>query len=191
MNPRPEESPSPAATKRSPLRWISVLTDGTGYLSAIALIVATGAVLHGVIMRYFFKAPTLWQTEAATYLLILVAFIGSAYGLKHRAHVGVDLFVELLEPRKRLIARVTTAVLSVAVIAIVAVTATSMWWHAAANGHHATTSWGPPLGVVYAILPLGMLLLALEYVRQIVDAIDCLRRGEPEAAELVRRSAGH
>ena len=105
--------------------------------------------------------------------------------------MGVDLFVELLEPRKRLIARATTAVLSVGVIAVVAVTATSMWWHAAANGHHATTSWGPPLGVVYAILPLGMLLLALEYVRQIVDAVACLRRGEPEAAELVRRFAGH
>ena len=99
-------------------RWANVLSEIAGYLSAVALILATVFMTYGVSLRYFFGKPTVWQTEVSIYLLVFVTFVGAAYGLKHHAHVGVDLLVERLPLRPQLFVRVTTAVLALGVAAV-------------------------------------------------------------------------
>ena len=43
-------------------RWANTLSEIAGYLSAVALILATLAMMHGVLTRYLFGAHTVWQT---------------------------------------------------------------------------------------------------------------------------------
>jgi len=152
-------------------RWANAMSQLTGYLSGVALLLATGATMHGVASRYFFGHPTIWQTEFSIYLLMFVTFVGGAYGLRHHAHVGVDLFVQRLPSRPQLAMRVVAAVLSLVVVLIVLWTATDMWWEAYQNGWTSSTAWGPPLSVVYAILPLGMLLVACQYIAMVIEAV--------------------
>ncbi|MFZ5872683.1 MAG: TRAP transporter small permease, partial [Actinomycetota bacterium] len=64
-------------------RWANHLSQLTGYLSAVALVVATGVTLQAVLSRYFLGRPTVWQTEMSIYLLMFVTFVGAAYGLRH------------------------------------------------------------------------------------------------------------
>lgn len=160
-------------------RWANHLSQLTGYLSALALLLATGVTLHAVLGRYFLGVPTVWQTELSIYLLMFVTFVGAAYGLRHHAHVGVDLVVERLPLRAQLVMRIIAAIGALAVILVVLWTATLFWWEAVEGGFRSATAWRAPLSIVYAILPLGMLLVALQYVAFIIEGVNALRGGRP------------
>ncbi|GAA1137001.1 TRAP transporter small permease subunit [Ornithinicoccus hortensis] len=152
-------------------RWANALSELTGYLCGIALLAATAVTVQAVTARYFLGAPTVWQTELTIYLLMFVTFVGAAYGLKHHAHVGVDLVVEALGPRPQLILRLVTAVLCLGVVLIVFWTSFKIWLEAYEGGFTSSTAWRAPLSVVYTILPVGMGAVALQYVAMIVDGV--------------------
>lgn len=162
-------------------RWANTVSEIAGYLSAAALILATLAVVHGVLTRYLFGQPTVWQTEVSIYLLIFVTFVGAAYGLKHHAHVGVDLLVERLPVRAQLVARLVTAVLALGVLAAVIWTASHTWWEAVEGDFRSATALRAPLSIVYAILPLGMLLVSFQYLAFVIEGIQSLRGGSDQA----------
>lgn len=155
-------------------RWANWLSELTGYLSGVALVVATFVTTHGVFVRYVLRESTIWQTETTIYLLMFVTFVGAAYGLKHHAHVGVDLLVELVHGRVQLIWKTIAAVLCLAVVLVVLWTSYEMWYQAWQGGHRSATAWRAPLSIAYAILPLGMLLVALQYIAMIIEAVQGL-----------------
>ncbi|MFK5633413.1 MULTISPECIES: TRAP transporter small permease subunit [unclassified Ornithinimicrobium] len=159
--------------------WIS---EATGYLSALALVVATFVTAHAVFVRYFLKAPTVWQTETTTYLLMFVAFVGAAYGLKHHAHVGVDLLIDRVPERPQLVARLVTAVMCLAVVVIVMWTAYQNWHEAYLFDHRSATAFRFPLWIAYAILPLGMLAVTLQYLAMILEGVMALAGRLPISA---------
>ncbi len=158
-------------------RWANALSEAAGYLSGIALVLATLAMMHGVVTRYFLKSPTVWQTEISIYLLVFVTFVGAAYGLKHHAHVGVDLLVERLPMRAQLVVRVATAVLAMVVVGAVLYTAYGTWLEAYEGDFRTSTVLSTPLWIVYAILPVGMLLVLFQYLYFTIDAVQCLLAG--------------
>lgn len=170
-------------------RWASWLSELTGYLSGVALVVATLVTTHGVFVRYVLREPTIWQTETTIYLLMFVTFVGAAYGLKHHAHVGVDLLVEQVQGRVRLVWKLITAVLCLAVVLVVLWTSFEMWHEAWEGGHRSATAWRAPLSIAYAILPLGMLLVALQYIAMIIEGIQGLRGRIPLSDVLLMGAA--
>ena len=164
-------------------RWANVLSELAGWLSAAALIAATLVMMHGVALRYFFGLPTIWQTELSVYLLMFVAFVGGAYGLKHHAHVGVDLLVDRLPEKPRLVVRLVTTLLVLGVVLAVLYSSTAQWHEAYEGGFRSSTAWRAPLSVVYAIVPVGMLLIALQLVAFLIDGVlGLLGRLDPGAA---------
>ena len=172
-------------------RWANTLSEVAGYLSAVALVLATLAMMHGVVTRYFFGLPTVWQTEVSVYLLVFVTFVGAAYGLKHHAHVGVDLLVERLPVRGQLVMRLVTAVMSLIVVVAVIWTAYGTWWEAVEGGFRSPTSLRAPLSVAYAILPLGMLLVAFQYIAFVIEGIVGLRSGAETAEKAALLGQGN
>lgn len=176
-------------TRAVTFRWASWLSELTGYLSGVALVVATLVTTHGVFVRYVLRESTIWQTETTIYLLMFVTFVGAAYGLKHHAHVGVDLLVEQVEGRARLVWKLITAVLCLGVVLVVLWTSFEMWHEAWEGGHRSATAWRAPLSIAYAILPLGMLLVALQYVAMIIEGIQGLRGRIPLSQVLLMGAA--
>lgn len=158
-------------------RWANVLSEIAGYLSAVALVLATLIMTYAVALRYFLGSATVWQTETSVYLLVFVTFVGAAYGLKHHAHVGVDLLVDRLPPRPQLAVRLITGLLALGVVAAVIWTSYGTWWEATEGGFRTPTALRAPLSVVYAILPLGMLLVALQYIAFLIEGVERLIAG--------------
>lgn len=146
------------------LRLIDTLSEVIGYLSGIAIFLSALVIVHQVVARYFLGIPTVWQTEFSIYLLMFASFAGAAYGLKHRAHVGVDIIVEKLSPRTQSLLRIITSFFCLALILLVTWKAWGMWWEATKLGWKSSSLWGTPLTYPYFILPLGMSLLSLQYI---------------------------
>lgn len=172
-------------------RWANVLSEVAGYLSALALLLATAAMMHGVLSRYLLGRPTVWQTEVSIYLLIFVTFVGAAYGLKHHAHVGVDLLVERLPLRAKLVTRIVTALLATAVVLVVIWTSSHTWWEAVEGGFRSPTALRAPLSVAYAILPVGMLLVLFQYLAFVIEGIEALLSGKDQVGRAALLGQGN
>jgi TRAP-type C4-dicarboxylate transport system permease small subunit len=156
---------------RSPLlRYIDRLSELVGYISAVLILVSMLVVCYGVFLRYVLGASTVWQLELSTYFLMFAAFVGGAYGLRHGDHV--NLYVKLV-----------ASILGFLFIAVVAVIAYFLWWETTEAGRTSGTAWNVPLTYPYLIVPLGMTLIALQYLVIVVEFIQRIRTGDYAADE--------
>jgi TRAP-type C4-dicarboxylate transport system permease small subunit len=178
---------------RKPL-WIKAinwLSEASGYISGALIMAASLVVLHQVLVRYLFGLPSIWQTEMSIYLLMFASFVGGAYGLKHNAHVGVDLISIKLSPKAQIFLRIVTGALCLGLTVIVAWKGFHMWWEATDKGWRSDTLWGPKLTYPYFILPLGMLLISLQYIVIIYEDITSLKQAKEANAKTDLPSTGH
>lgn len=148
-------------------RAIDGITEFTGYLCGLFVLVAGLFNSEGVLAREVFNKSTTWQGEFSVYLLMAAALIGAAYTQKHEGHIGVDLLTTRLAARTRHIIDIAGKMLGFIVAVVIAVLAWDMWWEAIKANEHSETLWGPHLGFPYIIIPLGMSLLALQYLVRI------------------------
>jgi len=89
-----------------------VLTNLELIIASACIIVTTSLVLLNVVMRYFFKTGIYWSEEVATACFVWSVFIGAAAGYKHKAHVGVDMLINLCNPTwKKLLTIAVDAIL--------------------------------------------------------------------------------
>ncbi|HEX6923645.1 MAG TPA: TRAP transporter small permease [Bacillales bacterium] len=165
------------------VRTINWINEISGYLSAFALFLAALIIFYKVMVRYFFGIPTIWQTELSIYLLMFVGFVGAAYGLKHGAHVHVDLVIIKLSPRVQSVVRIIVSFLGLVLTVLVDYRAWHMWWIATEKGWHSESLWGPPLTYPYLILPLGMALVSLQFISLIYEEVICLKNGGHQQSE--------
>lgn len=71
--------------------------------SLIALILGLMTVITfaNVIARYIFNTNILWALETTVFLFAWLVLLGASYCVKTRAHLGVDVVINLLSPRAR------------------------------------------------------------------------------------------
>lgn len=153
------------------VRVINWISEFSGYISGIAILLATLTIGSQVVIRSMIGLPTIWQTELSIYLLMFATFVGGAYGLKKDSHVGVDIITEKLPPRVKSGLRIVTSCLSILLIIVIAWKGWEMWLEAINKDWHSETLWGPPLAYPYFILPLGMTLMALQYLTIIYEEV--------------------
>jgi TRAP-type C4-dicarboxylate transport system permease small subunit len=165
---------------RSPLllRYIDRLSELAGYASAVLILVSMLVVCYGVFLRYVLGASTIWQLELSTYFLMFAAFVGGAYGLKHGDHVNLSLIVDRLPEKTRLYVRLLASVLGFVFVAIVASIAYVLWWETTEAGRTSGTAWNVPLTYPYLIVPLGMTLIALQYLVIVVRIVQQIRTSD-------------
>jgi TRAP-type C4-dicarboxylate transport system permease small subunit len=173
----------PGNRRSSFLSFIDRLSELAGYMSAVLILVSMLIVCYGVFLRYVLGASTVWQLELSTYFLMFAAFVGGAYGLRHGDHVNLSLIVDRLPEKARLYVRLVASILGFVFIAIVAVIAFNLWWQTAQAGRTSGTAWNVPLTYPYFIVPLGMTLIALQYLVIVVQLFQRIRAGDYAADE--------
>ena len=75
-------------------------------IAAIAILVFD--VLWGVVSRYLLGEQSSWTEELARVLLIWVSLLGGALAYSAKIHLGLDLFVNSLDPHSRKTVMVAT-----------------------------------------------------------------------------------
>ena len=171
---------------RSPLllRYIDRLSELAGYMSAILILASMLIVCYGVFLRYVLGASTVWQLELSTYFLMFAAFVGGAYGLKHGDHVNLSLIVDRLPEKVRLYVQLVASILGFLFVAIVAAIAYVLWWETTEAGRTSGTAWNVPLTYPYLIVPLGMTLIALQYLVIVVRIFQQIRTSDHRPDEV-------
>lgn len=86
--------------------------------------------------------------------------------------------MQVLPGRVQIGVRLLAAVLGLALVLTIAVVSGFMWWEAVERGARSGTAWNPPLSYPYFILPLGMGLIALQYLSVVAGLFRALLAGE-------------
>ena len=152
--------PATAPRWRRALEW--PLEDWIGSLLAGAILVVMSIQ---VFLRYVLNESLIWSDELSRYLLVAMAFIGTATGMRKGNHIRIDVIDYVLPPAAR---RALWILIDVAVFAYLAY----VFWLSLDMlrifHRRPSTAMGVPMSIPYAAVTVGFglaaLRLALRYV---------------------------
>lgn len=147
-------------------------------LSMLALLAAATILTLSVVLRYFLKVPTDWQDEAAVFLLVGVTFMCGAHVQAQRGHVGIEAVSSLLSPALNRLRQWLCDVASAGFCAFFSWKSWTLFHEAWVEGQTTSSSWAPPLALPYALMAVGMTLLALQIALQAASAY-CSKEPQP------------
>jgi TRAP-type C4-dicarboxylate transport system permease small subunit len=149
-------------------------------VNAAAVLLFTGMVAVtalGVFYRYVLSAPLPWTEEADRYMFIWLTFIGASITMRYKAHIAVDVLVRYLNPRVKLWLAI---VAQVSVLAFLLVVANASLQVVEVTMETRATATDIPVGLVYAAVPTGCILIAIETLRITFATLKTMR-GEVSA----------
>ena len=82
---------------------LEAVTDLFGQVAAFATLALVLLVASNVLLRYFFRAGSVWSQELEWHLLAPIALLGIPYALMQGDYVRVDVLYDRFSDRTRLI----------------------------------------------------------------------------------------
>jgi TRAP-type C4-dicarboxylate transport system permease small subunit len=150
------------------LTWLAELLAEIGLIGLLLI------VFHEVIVRYVFDSPTLFSVELSEYLLVLVVFMSIGWVLKEDRHVSVTFVVDLLPEKMRLGLKLLTSLLTMAFLGILVWKGGRTTLTAYTGNYHSSSLLDFPMWIPYSLIPLGALVLSLQYIVKIGEVIQSL-----------------
>ena len=135
-------------------------------LSRVAVMAMTALVLVQVVLRYVFNVPLVWVEEMTVFLMIWMAFMGAAVGVRRGGHIAMTLLVDRLPAR---LARVCLHATTLAIVGFAAVVAWQGLLLAFSVGNQRSAALGLPMTFPYLIVPLGAILIILQAFANAID----------------------
>lgn len=153
------------------VRLVAAINSWILRLGMLALLAASAILTYSVFSRYFFKASTNWQDEAAVFCLVGATFLCGAYVQSFRGHIGIEAVAGYLPARVNHIRLLFIDILSALFCTFFGWKSWTLWYEAWADNYTTSSSWAPPLWVPYFLMASGITLLALQIVLQIAARI--------------------
>ena len=101
------------------LHFADSINKWAGWIVAFLIPVVMLIISYEVIMRYFFRAPTIWAWDINVQLLAVILLFGGGYLLLHNGHVRVDvLYSRLPERWKTILDLITFPVLFIYLVVL-------------------------------------------------------------------------
>ena len=141
------------------------IVDGFGMIGGVLILCNAVFITFEVVMRYIFNAPTIWVQEVTIYLTILSGFLALAYALKENAHVKVDFVSVHLRGRTALALEILAALMAILFVAVLGWEGIKMALNTFEAHEHSPTLLRVPVWIPQSFIPLGAVLLLLEYFR--------------------------
>lgn len=156
---------------------------------ALGMVSGLGILLMGLILtyevfcRYFFSSPTIWVQETSIYLYMWTMLAAASYTLQTRKHVHVDLVVDRLPVRPKLVLEAVTSTIGAIFCGIVSVQAYEMIAATVRFSKVSATPLRVPLWIPQSALLMGFVLLTCQFAFLAVDRMVELKvRGEAGGA---------
>jgi C4-dicarboxylate transporter DctQ subunit len=152
-------------------RIISIFAAIAGTFIVLLLIL----VNSDVILRYFAGKPISWMAEIVEFFLLWITFLGTTWVLKNEAHIKMDLVISRLRPRTQEHFKIYTNILGTILCLIMTWYSAQVTWQYFRTDFKLLTYLTPPAAVIYFIIPVGFILLALQFLRAAYRAHKHLR----------------
>jgi len=159
------------------LKLITKIIDTLGNLCSFLMLLMIANVFYDVIMRYFFNDVNIGMQELEWHLFAAMFMFGIAYTLKEDAHVRVDIFYDVMSPKKQAIINVIGSVFFALPITLLIL---YYGYGYTLDAYNLGEGSGDPGGlphrwIVRAVIPLSSFFLVLSIFHVLLSNIQILR----------------
>lgn len=148
------------------LSQIEVVSMG---VAAVLLFVMIFTMCFSVIGRYFLGIPAAWTVELSEYIMVFLTFLSVSWVLRHDGHVSLDIVLNAVGPKTRLLFNRITVIITFITCALF------FWFSLKATIDHfqrdviSYNILNVPKYLVLLPIPVGSLFLTLRYFRKILS----------------------
>jgi TRAP-type C4-dicarboxylate transport system permease small subunit len=153
------------------IKFVHLLSKICGVIATVLIASAVMVTTQMVLVRYFFKMNTVWQTEYVIFSLAAATFTGAPYVLLKKGHVNVDVIPYYLGQRGKNILAITAAILSLIFLVLLFYSSVQLFNHSWVKNIKTPTIWAFSMWKVYIFLPFGIGILILQYLADIFSVI--------------------
>lgn len=147
-------------------RGLDLAENTFAFLSGILLLISVLSITLEVASRFFFNVSFVFVNELNEYILLFVPFLAAAWLLRQNGHITVDLFDRVLPQRVLGILDVFIVIVGFVVSGFLVWYGTLVTLDAYQRDLLSLTVVQFPQAYVLAAIPLGSLLLLLEFIRK-------------------------
>lgn len=159
------------AGKTKPLQKITNFVDWISELIGIVagwMFLAVGIfVAYEVFMRYVLTSPTVWVDEIARIFQVWATFMATAYVLKHRQHIIIDLTFRDVQSLQRRLVETFSLLVIVFFGCVAAKYGWDIWLKSTLAGHTTDSYLAVPKAYTQSAIWVGFGLLALQALVEI------------------------
>ena len=147
------------------------LNQGIGVIGQVGLVFMVASITYDVILRYVFIAPTHWALEVNTFLLAFLCVIPAGDVLRVGTQIRITFLYDRLRPAVKARLDILRAAAGLFFCTIMVWKGVDMAWKAWLHNDRMSTSLGTPMVIPYLFLPVGFLLLALQYLSNMASTL--------------------
>jgi TRAP-type mannitol/chloroaromatic compound transport system permease small subunit len=163
------------------------ITEWSGKIVSWAVLPMLAVLIYEVISRKFFNDPTVWAYDTSTQLQMLLVLGGSAYTLRERGHISIDVISTKFSQRLKAIIDIIFILLLLICSVVIIWYGGAYAWNAWSIQERSSSYWAPPVYQVKTIMPIcGVLLLFAVFPRLRGD-INMLKR-DPSKEQMKEHS---
>jgi TRAP-type C4-dicarboxylate transport system permease small subunit len=165
------------------IRFCDRLSLYGGVLSGVLTIVALVLVCAEMVIRTMF-AKTLYITEEYTgYLMAALTFLALAYTLRDKSHIRMVFLHEVLKGRARTMVDIYAFAVGFVFCAVLTYNCADFFLDSIRTGSRSMQISATPLAIPHFFMPLGSLILTLQFAAEFCRSLLRLRTGETGEAE--------
>ena len=154
------------------LDGIDTVSEWSGKVLSMWLIVIILVLLWELSMRYAFNAPTIWAHESCKFLFGSYSVLSGAYVLLHNRHIRIDILTAHLSPRPRAIVNSFTYLIFFLFIGAMLGYGAQMAWTAVGILETGEPPWKPPMYPIKICLVIGAFLMLLQGLANFIRTLN-------------------
>lgn len=132
--------------------------------AALCVLLMLGVSIN-VVLRYFFDKPLLGMETVSEYFLLWLTFLGTAWVLKRGKHVRIDIAVNRLNPKTQAELNIILSIIGAVIFLFITWYGAIACWDYIQRGVWLPQILRPRKGIVWAIVPIGSFVLAIQFLR--------------------------
>lgn len=152
------------------IKWLD------NYIEEILLAILTTIMVTTIFMQVALRLldnSLSWSEELARFSFIWLVYIGISYGVKKQRHIKIDIMLQILKGKKRIILTTISNVLFLAFAIFVVIFGYSIGETLLSYGQK-SPALEIPMGLVYMATPVGMGLTAIRLIQNIIRNLKAL-----------------
>lgn len=158
--------------------FLDVIGKVLFYLIALLAAAMTLIMLYQVVLRYCFNAANIWAEELAKFMFVWVTMLASSLAIRKNAHLRVDLFVDLMRPKYRLILQIVSYIAILGLLVYICRLGITLMGNTMVNR---SAGLRVPMAIPYSAVPIGCFLMALtciEFIAKKAVELKAVLKGE-------------
>lgn len=162
-------------------RIVDKVNDVFGVIAGLFIVASVLMVGIEIIMRSVFNSTIYITQEYSGYFMVAITFFGIAYTLKEKGHIRLNFLHRFIKiGLGRSILEIIVSLVGLAIFIVVLIATTKLFMSSLENGSRSMQITKTYLAIPQSIMPLGALLICLQFISEILKQIVQIKTGEYE-----------